>query len=351
MGAMSLSEILNMMFLMLAMVGGGFFLISYREDRRRQARIEEEKLHLNMESLQEQRRVTQTTERLNRERIEEQKAGTNSGGYILVELPDEMRSIFTDLLKGFEEYARLRGYHVSFSVDTSIPNKIAFKFTLQDGGISVSTQTVRKDIHDYIQKVQKGDLFDDLPTIISEHEHIIVVTALKNRISFLAHNYNLEKNSKEVYERLLHKMSQHQGFVQPSPIIIQSGGVNHHRSLTATNSSNVLQGDQSGIDAFSSTDNSIKISNSFNKRKEQVNKIDEIVNLLKQEKQADKELIQELIRNFSNVKEEIAQEDSPDTIRLARWLSNAKQVAEKLVLTQESIQAINWICTSFGFVS
>ena len=55
----------------------------------------------------------------------------NTGGYIILDLPDNMRSMFSDLLKGFEDFAKLKGYNIIFSVDNSIPHKNASKFTLQ----------------------------------------------------------------------------------------------------------------------------------------------------------------------------------------------------------------------------
>ncbi len=55
-----------------------------------------------------------------------------SGGYIVLDLPEEQKSIFHDLLKGFEDYSLSRGYKVEFSVDNSIADKIAFKFTIME---------------------------------------------------------------------------------------------------------------------------------------------------------------------------------------------------------------------------
>ena len=135
--------------------------------------------------------------------------------------------MFSDLLKGFEEFAKLKGYNIAFSVDNSIPHKIAFKFTLQDEGINISTQTVRKDIREYIEKVKNGENFDDLPIVISPEEHSLVSTTLKNRFSFLQHNYNLEKNTRLHYENLIKRISiSPNGFTQQPSIFIQTGGVN-----------------------------------------------------------------------------------------------------------------------------
>src|SRR4051794_14937103 len=55
----------------------------------------------------------------------QQSAGAGTGGYIFLDLLDDKRTLFHDLLKGFEEYAQLKGYQVYFSIDNSYSNKIA----------------------------------------------------------------------------------------------------------------------------------------------------------------------------------------------------------------------------------
>jgi hypothetical protein len=193
------------------------FLLSWRRHRA-------EDLRLRMEQIQiEERRLTEEAHRRaedsytrerefdrqlewqesmraqewtrDQERSSRQSYGTEGGGYIIVDLPDERRPLFHDLLKGFEEYATLKGYHVAFSADNSIPNRFAFKFTLSTAGVLVSADQVREDLHEYLERVRSGDDLADLPVVTSIREHDLVVTALRNRISFLRHNYELAKNS------------------------------------------------------------------------------------------------------------------------------------------------------------
>ena len=45
-------------------------------------------------------------------------------GLLILDMPDDQRSIFHDVLKGFEDYARLKGYSIQFSIDSAMPNKI-----------------------------------------------------------------------------------------------------------------------------------------------------------------------------------------------------------------------------------
>jgi hypothetical protein len=42
-------------------------------------------------------------------------SGLGSGGYIVVDMPENEGPLFHDLLKGFEEFAKLKGYNIAFS--------------------------------------------------------------------------------------------------------------------------------------------------------------------------------------------------------------------------------------------
>ena len=277
----------------------------------------------------------------------------NFGGYIILDLPDNLRGMFHDLLKGFEDFAKLKGYNIVFSIDNSLRDKIAFKFTLLDEGVNVSTNTVRKDILEYIEKVKSGDDFDDLPVIISPVEHSLISTTLKNRMSFLHHNYTLEKNTREYYENLFKTLAtSNHGIAQPTPIYIQTGGHYNPKSLVAHNSPNSLLGDNNVYE--NNSDNSdhsvITITNSFNKKKEQIEKLDEIIRLLIEEKHLESNQKQTLVTNFDKIKEELTDEEQPSKSKIFKWLSNTKKILKNVVLSHETAQAIQWIYENLNFI-
>jgi hypothetical protein len=232
-------------------------------------------------------------------------------------------------------------------VDNSIPHKIAFKFTLQQGGVGVSTSTVRKHIKEYIEKVKNGESFEGLPIVISPDEHALVSATLKNRISFLQHNYHLEKNGREYYEKLIQNFStSSNGFGHQPSIFIQTGGVNNPRTLSANNSSNVLQGED--VLYENNSDNStITISNSFNKRKEQITKLTELIDHIRKESELDETIKQTAITNVDKIKDELTDEEAPSKSRISKWLSNIKDVLGNVVLSHETQQAVQWIYDSF----
>lgn len=163
-----------------------------------------QKMQLEMERhRQEQEEKFREKEFEIKKEAEESKRDT--GGYIILEMPGDKRSAFIDLLKGFEDYARLRGYSVFFSFDSSIPDKVAFKFTVAAFGITVSKEQIRKDLEDYIEKVKSGGRIEDIPIVLNKQEHDLLITTLANRINFLYHNYKLVSNTLKYYERLLNR--------------------------------------------------------------------------------------------------------------------------------------------------
>jgi len=331
-----------------------------KDEKERQKRQEQLEVEMTERTVQENRRLSHQLDTFRRELLErqadllkvttemqEEREALNSGGYIILELPDDLRSMFTDLLKGFEEFAKLKGYNISFSVDTSIPHKIAFKFTLQEGGISVSTQSVRRDIEEYIEKVQRGDSFHDLPVVISRAEHDLVSTTLRNRISFLQHNYNLEKNGREYYERVLSNISSFKGFGQQPSVIVQTG--NMPKLLQAHNSNHIAQADNAFIEDNSNNADysTLTISNSFNKKKEQVDKIAELIKLLRQDENINEDDRQTVITNFDKIREEIQEEENPSKQKIYKWLLNAKAVLETVVLAHHTTEAVKWVYENF----
>lgn len=330
----SFSELLSPILTIFLTIGGILFTYFYAKDRARQLKEKE----LNLES--------------SKNKIDNELY-SNSGGYIILDLPNNIRNIFHDLLKGFEEYAKLKGYSISFSIDNSIDNKIAFKFTILENGVNVSTQTVRNDIKEYIEKVKNGDDIDDLPITISPEEHNLVLTTLKNRLKFIQYNYHLEKNTKEFYENLVNKISSSNFGINSQPAIyIQTGGQNTPRNMISSNSPNSLIGHNNTYENNSLVNNetNIKISNSFNKKKEQIDEISKIIELLRVENELNPKVRQDLITNFDKVKEELSDEENPDENKIYKWLCKTKELIENMVLAHHTVEAIHWLYDSFKIV-
>jgi hypothetical protein len=234
-----------------------------------------------------------------------------------------------------------------------MPHKIAFKFTLGENGISVSTQTVRKDIEEYIDKIKKGEPLDDLPVIISPTEHNLVLTTMKNRLSFLQHNFNLQKNAIQFYDNFLKNLSSSPyGITHQPSVIVQSGQQNSANHYLATNSPKAIVGRNNALeDNSDNSDHSvITITNSFNERKEQIDKLSELIGFLKKEETIDKTKQQTAILNLEKVKEELEEEAAPDKSKIIKWLLKSKSALEGFVLAYHTNEALHWVYSSFNLL-
>lgn len=360
-----LSIALSIGILMIAMIGF-YFLIFWRIERRKEFDLKKEQLHLEhirFEQEKEEKKNVREEEREEREdrkwREDEQQrheeedrirksAGAGTGGFILLDLPDAQKPLFHDLLKGFEEYAQLRGYSISFSVDNTLPDKIAFKFTVVDTGVTVSTDKVKQDLQDYINKVKSGLPLDDLPVIISEHKHHLLLTVMKNRINFLQHSYTTQKNVTKLYENILQELSLKGFGIQHSPnFYIQGGGQMTPSNYNAINSNQIAQGKSIHM-IDNQIDQSIKIENSFNERKNQIESLSKLLDSLRIAETNQEEKKEEVIRNISNVKDELSEEEAPEPLRIRKWLEKAKNSLSYLKIGKEVLEQARELFSSFG---
>lgn len=273
--------------------------------------------------------------------------GIGSGGYIIVDMPDRNKQVFRDLLIGFEEYAKLRGYSVAFSFDGSLTDKIAFKFTIEECGITKTTDEVRKDLTDYINSVQQGREFSNLPVVISPEQHRLQILALENRITVLKNTHEMnqtvigEKN--RTIEILLEAIkTQKGGFGMPT-FIVQTGAASQANPLLASNSPQAVLGTGNTVDQ------SVYIAGSFN-RTEQIAGIDKLFLALEEaakQQSLDREELAKARETLSAVKTEL-KEDKPDPKRIQKWLETAKYSLKTLGLTYEVADAAKKLWEMFG---
>lgn len=277
----------------------------------------------------------------------EEHVDRDTSGYIVLNLPEDHRSLFIDLLKGFEDFARLRGYEVRFSFDSQTPNQVAFKFVIGRSGLTVSTDQVKQDFNDYIDRLRRGDALDDIPVVLTPEQHDLLLTTMKNRINFLQHNYKLTTNTVEYYERLLMRTGAiPSAFTQAPSFFVQTGGISNSRSIIAGHSPQIVQGDTSGA-VSQSHDESVYIANSFNQRQEQISKLTELIEALKAAPQEGSQAEKAVI-NLEKVKDELTEEPQPDPNRIRRWLERTKNCIEIMKLGKETLELAKSVYTSFN---
>lgn len=323
----AVTELLNTSMLMVAVIFGLYFFMSWRKE----SQMSRKELDLQRKTLEESIKVKSTP--------------NNDDGFIIIDVPAEHRSLFHDFLKGFEDFAKIRGYRVSVSVNHTSDSEFKFKFTILDSGISVSTDTVRNDFNDYLKKVESGDSLDDLPVVVTNEEHDLLLTSLKNRINFLQHSYNLTKNTVEYYEKLLKAAPLQAGFHSAPPVIVQTGGHLHSQSHNAIGAQSVVQGENNQLTQIS-TDNSVRISESFNERKNQIDGLANLIQLLKSE--SENHSAQKAAIELEKVKGELEDEEKPDSNRIAKWLKKSKDFLSNVKRTKALFDSAKGVYDSFN---
>ena len=334
----SLDIITKLLTPIMIMFLGMYFFMFYRKDKQHQRKLEEERFLMERERLESNK----VNIDINSKTEDNTPLGFGSGGFIILDIPENQRGLFHDLLRGFEDFAKLKGYSISFSVDNSLSEKIGFKFTINDSGISVSTQKVRQDIKEYLYKVKNGDNLEELPILTTQEEHSLILTQLLNRLSFLQHNYNLQKNSIKFYENLIEKLSTNNGITTQPSILVQTGGLNQPQNYLATNSPGAIQGTN-----IQDINSSITIADSFKNRENQINQIIELINLTKKDDN-NQDSSKIIIKNLNKIKEELEDEEKPDKSRIEKWLKSVRSCFENSKFTKETTLTGNSVFDSFN---
>jgi hypothetical protein len=318
--------------------------------------LEERKLQADLEKMHIERQrdmeLQHEYERINNEskRLEEQSAGMGSGGYIIIDMPDQDRPFFHDLLKGFEDYAKLKGYSIAFSIDATYGGKIAFKFTGKNDGVVVGPERVRRDFKEYVENVSNGntDDLDQMPIIINIDEHNYFAAQLKLRINYLQHSNQAYKTTIKYYEGLLDNLKTFPALAAPNVYVQTAAGnmeMRHlmdSRSYSNVNSPKAIAGTDNTL-----TDNSINLGQSFNEKHERITALDQLISKLEtaEGKTAETEKAE---RALVKVKSELTDEAEPNTSAIKKWMETAKNSLATAALSYEIVEAGRRVWELFG---
>jgi hypothetical protein len=304
--------------------------------------LDKEKLEAEQKRIEAEDALRYDAARAEEERAAQNNSGAGSGGYHLITINETDRSLFHDLLKGFEDYAKLKGYRISFSIDNSWDGRTAYKFTVLGKGIVVGSEQVREDFREYVDRVRKDDdEFDDIPVVTSMAEHHLLVTMLRNRIEFFRTNYKLYKNTVALFELLVARDRIFPAQPQQS-IVVHNGVAMDSRSFNATNSRNILQGDNSTL-----TDSSINIGGSVNEKMERITALDDMIAKLKAV-ETKNDSIAKAELDLQKVREELAEYAEPNESSIRKWLEHAKNLMTAAILGHELYEASIGLWHLFG---
>ncbi|HLP49503.1 MAG TPA: hypothetical protein VK154_01400 [Chitinophagales bacterium] len=267
-------------------------------------------------------------------------------GYLLIDMPEKYRSLFEDMLRGFEDYCATKGYNIKVSIDNTFQDKIGFKIHSEDD--KVSEDQLRDDYKDYTAKLALGDKFDDITT----NDPVVFqrILKLQNRVNLLENDKRNLEGMLKFHEKFSEKIAKSQFKAQPVQqyfVLGENGAISQveqnlgHGSIAINGHNNEAK-------------NRVKISNSFNTRQKQIGKIDEILSLLKSDEknnQDQQEHLSNLVTNLHQLKGTLKEEEDIDQGKVAKWLQAIKTNAERLILVHDTKESLDWLIDSFKFVS
>ena len=279
---------------------------------------------------------------------------TAGGGFDFVQVPDEFKPIFLDAMNGFCDYAKLKGYTVDISTDASHPGKVGMKITIVDVGVTVSTATVRRDVDDYLRRLKEDDDFSDLPMPKNSAEHIIIVSALQARFSYVRTQLEMHKIKSDFLEKMV-KDVRGSGLgaighstapqTQTLQLTLQNdGGKNMRDTYEANNSQNIAQGKNAS--AYTS-DSNIQIGNNHSERNQRIEALKELVKEIKSEN-LPKEIEGEVVRYIENARDELENASEPNPDEIGRWLDRANKTISTASAGAGLVAKFHDLLTMFG---
>jgi len=156
----------------------------------------------------------------------------------------------------------------------------------------------------------------------------------------------------EYYEGLLRNGPIGGGFRNAPTVVVQTGHGRlalDQRDILALDSPQAVQGD-ANKNITSQMDQSVRIANSFNERKTQIEDIERLISVIRS--LPDKSKPQhEVVTNLEKIKDEIEHEQTPDPGRIRRWLETTKLCLENLKLSRNAVEIANVVYKSFNLAA
>ena len=329
-----------LVFLASALLGAAWFAVMYGQRQRRRDALEEAKWRANNEMNSE-------------DDMQSAEASNPLGGYVFVDVDDENKGLFHDTMRGFEEFARLKGYRVSIAIDTSPPGKVGLRFTILDQGVTVATETVKSHVDEYIAQFSESSPFDNMPIVIEAVEHERLKAGLTARFMMVKNNAEMHKTAADFYRGLLTDLAQLKsggvGYLPVGPTIIHNqlaqGEANMTRdSYLADHSPGAAVGKHNVALVEGS---SISVGTTNSEQNARITALEELIELVVK---SDLERREDAARYLMNAKEDMEDGDPPDPNLIGRFLGKAKEV---LMLAHEGTAIYNKtkeVLSIFGMV-
>lgn len=289
---------------------------------------------------------------VNQGRASEETA--EEGGFVFFEMDEEKKLFFQSVMSGFEDYASLKGYDISFSIDTSKESRVGIRFTINDVGVTVGSKAVRKDIEEYLEKVRNRDDFSDMPMVESPEDHRRLVAAINARVTLLEHQAELKgaRQEAESYKEMFHALAnmQNRGIHHRDQPEIQNILQLTHDQRGATAMGDKYEmvnspGSAQGKDVTNEIHNANFNLNDPGQVSDVLSEIDEVIELLSASEIEDKE---RYLSHLNMVKEEIERAGEKDKGLINSLLGSFSKVLNYVESGSKLFRRIKGLLAAFG---
>lgn len=284
--------------------------------------------------------------------ISSEQAAPN--GFDFIQVDDRYKPIFLDAMNGFADYAKLKGYTVELSTDTSHSGKVGIRFTIVDVGVTVSTATVRKDVDEYIRKFKDGADLRDMPMPESSIEHLHLISAIEARFGYVKTQLEMHQVKNDFLTDLLAEVKRSgltgiayapQPQMQTLQLTVQNeGGKNMGDSYRADNSQNIAQGKGASANTVNSA---VQIGNNHNERHERIEALRDFAQAVRTSDLSETEKA-DVQRYITNASDELDHEKEPNPDQVEKWLKRAESTVATATAGAGLVEKLLPILAMFG---
>lgn len=260
-------------------------------------------------------------------------------GFIVLQIQEDLRTAFIDILNGFVDYAKLKNYSLSLSLAALKENRIAFRFSPIDAGEPVSDHQVKADLNEYIKHVFNDEPLGNLPVLRNPVEHSMLLAAMHNRINMLQYNINLQRTTIKCLENLFETVSASKSIgIVPHITVNASSRVIDSSVHAVGNGNTIITGSIKG---------DVRIGVTYTEITQQVHAIDGVLQKISEEIAIDPQVKLDVERALLNIRDDLTKSKKPDSSRISRWLNTINDSLKTVALTKELSDAVRALIDLF----
>lgn len=263
------------------------------------------------------------------EQILSSQTSVDIRNFFIVTVPPLFRSIFLDVLQGFEDFSLLRGYQSLLSFHSFSNYQIGFKYAIGKEGVGVSAGQAKADFADYIDRVHSLRNFETKAIFLDPSKVDMSRTLLMKQLLRIQKAFHAADEYQSTLYRLFTTITE-KGFAS----VTMEKSIDPEPDFP-------IQTDGDG-DEKDSPDNGVFLEYTFTKRNQQIEQLEFLITRLVQNPTSLHATVY-----FEEARNEMIEVDTPNRERVNQWLQEAAQSMEQSDLEAEDIEILKKVYASF----